>query len=84
MVGTNAYTNEKNKLYNSTVQDVSRWVGYWSTKVGALCDSFVDMGDPVKIQVGNGISKLFDFRGQTVDLSDQAIFIFKYFGLRYE
>ena len=51
MVVTNAYTNEKNRLYNSTVQAISRGVRYCNTKVGALCASFVDMGTPVKTQV---------------------------------
>ena len=41
----------------------------------------VDMGPPVKIQVENGLSKLFDFRGQTVDVSDQAVLILKDLGL---
>ena len=39
------------------------------------------MVSPVKTQVENGISKLFDFRGQTIDVSDQAIFILKDPGL---
>ena len=42
------------------------------------------MGPPVKTQVGNGLSKLFDFRGHTIDVSDQDIFIFKDLGLHDE
>ena len=37
---------------------------------------------PVKTQVENGLSKLFDFRGQTIDVSYQAVFILKDPGLR--
>ena len=48
MVGTNASTNEKHKLYNSTVQAISRGDGDCDTKVGALCDRLVDMVSPVK------------------------------------
>ena len=70
MVGTNASTNENHKFYNSSVQAISRGGGDCATKVGALCDRFVDMGSPVKNQVENGLSKLFDFRGQTIDTSD--------------
>ena len=29
---------------------------------------------PRKSQVENGISKLFDFLGQTIDVSEQAVF----------
>ena len=35
------------------------------------------MGDPFKYQVENGISKLFDFRGQNIDVPGQAVFILK-------
>ena len=35
---------------------------------------FFDMGSPVKTQVENGLSTLFDFRGQTINTSDQAVF----------
>ena len=38
----------------------------------------------VKTQVENGLSKNFDFRGQTIDVYDQAIFILKYSGLHDE
>ena len=54
MVGTDASTNENNKLYNSIVQAISRGGGDCTTKVGALCARFVDMGDPVKTEVENG------------------------------
>ena len=73
MVGTNASTNEKHKLYNSTVQAISRRGGGCSIKVRTICARFVYMDAPVKIQVENGISKLFYFRGQTIYLSDQAV-----------
>ena len=46
-------------------------------KVGSLCALFVDIGGPVETQVENGISKLFDFWGQTIDVSDQAFFTLK-------
>ena len=42
------------------------------------------MGDPVKTQVENGISKLFYFQIHAIDASDQAVFILKYSGLHYE
>ena len=35
------------------------------------------MGALVEVQVGNGLSKLFNFRGQTIDASDQAVFTLK-------
>ena len=69
MVGNNASKNKTNKLYNSTVQDISRGGGYCATKFGVMCAHFLDMGSPVKTQVENGMSKLFDFRGQTIDAS---------------
>ena len=28
----------------------------------------------MKIQVENGLNKIFDFRGHTIDVSDQAVF----------
>ena len=49
-----------------------------------MCDRFVDMESPVKTQVGNGPSKIFNFRGQTIYLSDQDIFTLKDSGLRDE
>ena len=84
MVGTNASTNKRHKVYNLTVQAISRGGGYCTTTVGALCGSFVDIGSPVKAQVENGLTKLFDFQDQTIDVSDQAIFILNYLGLRDE
>ena len=42
------------------------------------------MGAPVKIQVENGLCKLFDLRGQTIDVSDQAVFILKDSGIHEE
>ena len=35
----------------------------------------------MKNQVENGMNKIFDFRGQTIGVSDQAIFTLKYLGL---
>ena len=84
MVGTNASTNEKHKFYNSTVQAFSRGEIYCATKVGTLCARFVDIGAPYKTPVENGLSKLLYFRGQTIDVSDQAFFTLNYFILRDE
>ena len=42
------------------------------------------MGAPVKTQVENGISKLLDFRGHTIDLSDKAVFILNDSGIHDE
>ena len=77
MVETNASTNKKHKLYNSTVQSISIGGGYCTTKVGTLCARFFDTGAPVKTQVENGLSKLFNLRIQTINVSDQAVFILK-------
>ena len=84
MVGTNASTNENHKFYNSTVRAISRGGGDCATKVGSLCAHFVDTGSLVKTQVENGLSKIFDFWGQTIDVSDQDVFILKDSGLHYE
>ena len=35
------------------------------------------MVPPVKTQMENGLSKLFNFQGQTIDMSYQAFFILK-------
>ena len=35
------------------------------------------MGSPAKTQVENGLRKLFNFRSQTIDVSDQAVFVLK-------
>ena len=73
MVGTNASTKQKYKFYSSTVQAISRGVVDCTTKVGALCDHSFYIGYPVKTQVGNGLSMLFNLRGQTIDTSDQSV-----------
>ena len=83
MVGTNASTNKKHKLYNLTVQDISRR-GDCATKFGALCAGFFDMVSPVKTEVENGPIKIFNLRGQSIDTSDQSIFTLKDSGLHYE
>ena len=49
-----------------------------------MCARFVDMGAPVKIQVVNGLSKIFDFRGQNIDASEQAVFTLNYSDLHDE
>ena len=38
-----------------------------------MCACFVDMGAPVKTQVVNGLSKLFNIWGQTIEVSDQDL-----------
>ena len=58
--------------------------GECTTEVGALYARIVDMGNPAKTQVENGLSKLLDYHGQTIDMSDQAVFTLKYLGLNYE
>ena len=42
------------------------------------------MISPVKTQVGNGLSKLFNLRGQTIGVSDQAIITLKDSGIHDE
>ena len=84
MVGTNASTNEKHKLYNSKLHANSRGGGDCATKVRALCACFVDTGSLVKTQVENGLSKLLYFRGHTIDVSYQAVFILNNSGLHYK
>ena len=42
------------------------------------------MGAPVNTLVENGLSKLFDFRGKIIDVSDKSIFILKDLGLHDE
>ena len=49
--------------------------------VGSLCARFVDMVASVKTEVGNGLSKRLDSWGHTIDVSDQAVFTFKYSSL---
>ena len=70
---SNAYTNEKYKFYNSTVQVISRVRGDCAAKFGSLCHRFVDVVSPVKTQLENGLSKIVDFWVQTIDVSDQAV-----------
>ena len=77
MIGNNASTNENHRIYNSTVQAISRGGGYYATNVGAPCARFVDMVSPVKTQVKNGLTKIFDFWAQTINMSDQAVFTLK-------
>ena len=74
MVGTNASTNKKHKLYNLTVQDISRR-GDCATKFGALCAGFFDMVSPVKTQVENGLYKIFNFQGHNIYLYNQEKFV---------
>ena len=69
--------NEKHKFYKSTVQVISRGGGDCSTNFGYRCARFVDMGAPVETQVENGLSKVLNFRGQNIDVSDQAVSILK-------
>ena len=78
--GTKASTNTKHKFYNSTVHAISKGVGYCATKAGSLCGSFVYMGYLFRTQVQNGLSKLFDFRGQNIDVSDKSFQNLKVFG----
>ena len=59
------------------MQAISTGGGDCATKVRSLCARFVDMGSLVKTQAENGISKIFDVQGQTIDVSDQYIFILK-------
>ena len=42
------------------------------------------MGVMVKTQMENGLSKLFNFRGQNIDVSDQSVFTLNDSGLRDE
>ena len=84
MVGTNNSTDENNNLYNSTVHAISRGGGDCARKVGVLWARFVDMGPPVKTQVGNGLSKLFNFQVKTINMSDQAVFTLKDSGFHDE
>ena len=73
MVGNNASTNKNHKFYNSTVKDISRVGGYYTTKARALCARFFDMGYPVKTQVENKLNKIYYYWGQTIDMSDQSV-----------
>ena len=42
------------------------------------------MGFPEKNQVENGLNKLFNFWGQPIHMSDQAVFTLKYLGFHDE
>ena len=66
------------------VKAILRGGGDYDTKVVALCSHFVDMGAMVKTQMENGISKLFDFQGQIIDVSDKDIFTLKDSGVPFE
>ena len=81
MVLTTSFTKTNYKFYNSEVQEISKVEVDCTTKVGSLCDRFVDIGLTAKPQVGNGMSNIFDFLDQTIDVSYQAFFTFKYSGL---
>ena len=43
-----------------------------------------NIGDLVKTQVGIGLCKIFDLPVQTIDVSDQAVFILNHLGLHDE
>ena len=73
MIGNIAYTNLNHKFYKSMEQAISRYVGECATNGGALCTHFNDMGFTMKTQVENGLNKLFNFKGKTSDVSDQAV-----------
>ena len=55
MVGTNYSMDEKHIFYNTTVQSNFQGGGYCSTKVVEICAYFVDMVNPAKNKVQNGI-----------------------------
>ena len=78
------FYNQNHKFYKSTVQALSRGGVDCAKKVGYLWAFFFYMGSPVKNQVENVLSKLFIFRGQTIDVYDQAVFTLKYSGLHDE
>ena len=74
-IGTDASVNDKHKFFNATLQAIARGGGDYSTKVGALCARFPDIGGPTKTQVENGLHKLFNFREQKIDMSDPNVFL---------
>ena len=78
------FRKQNHKIYNSTLHAISGGLGDWSAKVGYMCACFVDMGARVKIQVKNGLDKLFNFWGQKIYVSDQYIFILMDKGLHDE
>ena len=71
-------------FYNSTVQDISLGGGYYATKVGSLWTHFFDIEYLVKNQAESGMDKIFNFRGQNIDVYNQAIFILTYTGIQYK
>ena len=84
MVGTNDYTNENQKFYKSTVQAILRGGVDFATKVGSLCACFIDMWPPTKTQVENVLNNILNLRGQTIDVSDQAVLTLRDLGLHNE
>ena len=62
------------------VKVISKVGGDYATRVGSLYTPFVEMGCPVKAQVENGLIKILDFQGHTIDVSDQVVFCLKLFG----
>ena len=66
------------------VQAISGGGVDYSMKVGALCAHCFDTESLVKTQLENGLNKLFNFQGQTIDVFDQAILTLKYLGLHDE
>ena len=66
------------------VQAISRGGGDCNKKGGLMCARFSDIGSQAENQVENGLNIILNFRGQTIDVSDQAFIILKYFGLHYE
>ena len=55
-----------------------------ATKVGALCAQFVEILAPVKPQVENCLSNIFNLWVQTIGVSDQDVFTLKDSGLHDE
>ena len=84
MAGINASTNKNNKLYNSIVQAISRGGRECATKVRSPCTRLFDMVSQVKTQMENDMSNRFDFWGQTIDTSNQAVFTLKNYGIHDE
>ena len=66
------------------VKEISRGGGDCATKVVNICACFVDTRAPVKTQVENGLIKIFNLRGQTIDVSDQDVLILKDSGIHDE
>ena len=66
------------------MQAISRGGGDCATRSEALCAHFVNMGELFKTQLENGLSKLFDYWGQTIAVSKQVVFILKNSGIRDE